>query len=616
MKYKYSHIINLCVFFVFLLCLSNLNAQDLFNDQMDEALPNTPGGANFAESSRAYSFLQAPNKKLNKKKKRNVRRRPVLDPTKIYQEGWLSISSSIYRNTRKFPPIQFSDGSEIVIQVDSKNFRQNALYDKNTKKTGIPGPSYFWFRLSGRHLYYSLNQNDINVLDNIYISSISYALALDSYSKKAKCFFLKDIRRTRYVLCAPTLLLRNKWICQVQKALGQPQDPLCKAIKKGKKGGKNGKPGSGPSEIAGGDEKIIEKTVTQPLIIIPQPSKQCNEKWDYSNKGRDWECNCAEGKQQSPINLPPPNKAIASAVKPVFEYEEFDPISPADMKDGLVKSGKPIKIRYLNNAIRIYHPNMGKAITLDGAVYIAEEIVFHTPAEHTINGIRYDMEMQIIHRGVTSGDIAKSVILSVLFKKKAGIYNKFIDKLDIFNLPNPAEPYRDITDSLFIPYAFLESSQPDIQLMNPFSFYTYSGSETQPPCAERTIVYVASRPINIGSITIEMFKEAIKTPDTYNAQGEKVKAMFPAHNFRAPQPLNGRAVFHYDHLQYCGPSITNAALGIGLRDKKRRRPGEGGHFEKKISNVVDYFYVNGEAPSGMPGAYVVSKKEAVHGLDI
>jgi hypothetical protein len=112
-----------------------------------------------------------------------------------------------------------------------------------------------------------------------------------------------------------------------------------------------------------------------------------------------------------------------------------------------------------------------------------------------------------------------------------------------------------------------------------------------------------------------MFKEAIKTPDVINDAGESVKAMFPAYNFRAIQPLHGRAVFHYDHLAYCGPSVTNAALGLGFRDKKRRRHTQG-HYEKKITAVKEYFYVNGETPSGMPGAYVVSPTEASHGLDI
>jgi len=228
------------------------------------------------------------------------------------------------------------------------------------------------------------------------------------------------------------------------------------------------------------------------------------------------------------------------------------------------------------------------------------------------------MEMQIIHKGVTAGDIAKTVILSILFKKKAGVFNKFIDKLNIFNLPNPNEPYRDITQSLFIPYAFLDASDPDIELMNPFSFYTYSGSETQPPCAERTVVYVTSKPINIGSVAIEMFREAIKTPDSINDEGETVSPMFPPENNRAIQPQNGRAIFFYDHLAFCGPSALTLnkrkkpQIGFSDVDSKRRDVRKG-HYEKRESSAVEYYYVNGETPSGLPGAYVVSPQEALSG---
>ena len=50
---------------------------------------------------------------------------------------------------------------------------------------------------------------------------------------------------------------------------------------------------------------------------------------------------------------------------------------------------------------------MGKIVTLDGAIYVAEEIVFHTPSEHTIQGKRFPLEVQIIHYGQSKGDIAK-----------------------------------------------------------------------------------------------------------------------------------------------------------------------------------------------------------------
>ena len=613
MKCKINNV-NLIIFFFAILCLQIVLSQD-YNNNNDENLPETPGAVSFAKNSRSFAFMQmrknSPKKpNVNKKplkKKRKFKRRPTLDYGKIFKEGWLSIASSVFKNTRLFPPIRLADGSEFIIKINHMNNRINSLYEKKDKH-GPPGKIFFWFRLSGRHLYYSLKNDDINVLDNIYISSITVAFPLGSASKKNKCFYLKDIRKIKFEACAQTIEERNKWICLIQKNLGQPTDPVCRTNKKSSK--KISKGQVGVKENIGDDDKIIEKTITQPVIIIPQPSNQCNEKWDYSSKGKDWECLCEEGKEQAPIDLPPVEKAIASAVKPVFEYEVFDPISLADFKDGLVKSGKPIRIHYLNHSLRIFHPNMGRAITLDGAVYYAQEIIFHSPAEHTIDGVRHDMEMQIIHRGVTNGDIAKSIILSLLFKKKAGVNNKFLDKLDIFNLPSPTEPYRDISESLYIPYAFLESSQPDVQLMTPFSFYTYSGSETQPPCTERTIMYVTSKPISIGSVTIEMFKEAIKLPDIISQDGEVVSPMFPSQNYRATQKLNGRAIFHYDHLAYCGPNATNSALGIGLRDKKRRRPEEG-HYEKKVSTIKEYFYVNNETPSGLPGAYLVSPKEAL-----
>ena len=597
MKYKYyKNIVSLTIFTLIILCVQFVSTSEHSSpSDFLENLPNTPGASNFARSS--FSFIQKDKKKNMKKKKKNFRRRPRLDAAKIYLESWLTISSTSFRNTRLYPLMQNGNGPQLVIDVDKHNFRINSEYEKGTRSKS-PGKNYFWFRLSGRHIYYSNNEKTINILDNIYIDKISATFAVNG-KNKLKCFYFKDSRRVKYKVCSKDVNLRNKWVCQIQKNVGQPQDPMCgaKKIKKVETG----------KETIPASDNIIERTITQPLIIIPRPSKMCNEKWDYANKGREWECQCRDGNEQSPINLPLHQKAISSSIKPIFEYEQFDPISTSNFKDGLVKAGQPIKIRFLNHSIRLFHPNMGKVITLDGAVYIAEEIVFHTPSEHTIKGERFDMEMQVIHRGVTTGDIAKTVILSLLFKKKAGYYNKFMDSLDVYNLPNPAEPFRDITESLFIPYAFLDSKSPDMPIMNPFSFYTYSGSETQPPCAERTILYITSKPIYLGSVALEMFKEAIKVQEIENESGEKVTPMFVPDNNRLQQKLNGRAIFHYDHLANCGPAATNAAIGLGNRNRKR---GKRGHYEKKISTITEYNYVSGEKPSGMPGAFVVSRDEA------
>jgi hypothetical protein len=36
-----------------------------------------------------------------------------------------------------------------------------------------------------------------------------------------------------------------------------------------------------------------------------------------------------------------------------------------------------------------------------------------------------------------------------------------------------------------------------------------------------------------------------------------------------------------------------------------------GHYEKVVKSNTEYFYVDGNDPSGLPGAYVVSKSEAL-----
>ena len=76
----------------------------------------------------------------------------------------------------------------------------------------------------------------------------------------------------------------------------------------------------------------------------------------------------------------------------------------------MYKEGENLKIKYEDNSIRIKAPSFGKVVTLDGGVYQATEIIFNTPANHQLNGIIYDMEMQVVHKGISQGDIAKNVI--------------------------------------------------------------------------------------------------------------------------------------------------------------------------------------------------------------
>ena len=581
-----------------------------------------------------FNFKQIPQKKKTKKnvkskkgRKFRIRRRQTFkDPIQVISEGWLKISSPMFKHPGKFPPILLPDGEELQIRANEKNFRINEAHDPiESTKDAPPSELYFWFRLSGKNLYYSQTKTDMNVLGNLAFANILNTKRVEGNSSEKNCFRLIDRANRKWKLCAETKDLKRKWVCQLMTMLGFTKVRDCqKAKRKINKRKKKSDPNSpnDPAKDDGTDgtnkrkPTVLTRKVTTPIILIPLPSKDCNESWDYGNKGADWECECKEGKEQSPINLPSKDQAIISPIKPIFTFNEVRPKSKKTTSSGQFKSTKILTIKHKDQALRINHKYFGKTVTLDGGLYTAEEIVFHTPSEHQIDGKTYDMEMQVIHYGKSKGDIAKQVILCFLFQSKAGVYNKFIDDLDFFNLPNANTKRKPLLNSLFIPKIFYNADQQGTPLLKPFSFYTYQGSLTQPPCTQRSIVYVAAKPIKLGTSAIQLFQEAIRVPDKITSTGDIITSELPNENNRNIQPLNGRAVFYYDHKKFCGDTkkiekrTGFKIFGPGAAGKRRKRQIKG-HYEKVLKKMNEYFYVNGPLPSGLPGAYVVSSKEAI-----
>jgi carbonic anhydrase len=511
------------------------------------------------------------------------------ESTTTVLSGWLRIFSATYKNQKLFPEISLPNYSKKTIQLDEEtNFRIN---DKFATDADYFKRYQFYFRLSNKNLYYSNDESSLNVLDSLPVKRIK---AVEDFPlnnpEDALCFQIKDTEKiSDWKLCAMDLKTVKQWGCMIKNLIGQI-DQSCKER---------------VEEIP--EPTIINQTITQPILLIPQPSRQCNENWNYFKKGSDWECDCAEGKEQSPIDLPKASEAIPSPVKPIFQYEETGPKEVIKTPEGEEKS-ETYKMEYSENMIQINSlltgdpqtGGFGKLITLDGSIYKATKIVFHTPSEHTIDGRQFAMEMQIIHNGMTKGDLAKSVVLSVLFNQKAGVYNRFIDSLDFFNLPKVTSNVVDLKSSVYIPKVLFESDSDDITVMKPVSFYTYQGSISFPPCNEKTINYVLSKPIDLSTTTIQLFKEAIRIPDYKDSYGNILINKEKAENNRATQPLNGRSVFYYDNVKYCGPEPEKT-----VRINKVE-----GHFEKVSNKITQYIYVNSDSPSGMPNSFVVDENEA------
>lgn len=45
--------------------------------------------------------------------------------------------------------------------------------------------------------------------------------------------------------------------------------------------------------------------------------------------------------------------------------------------------------------------NLGRLSDVDGTIYQVSEIQFHTPAEHTLGGKTFDLEVQVIHKAIS-----------------------------------------------------------------------------------------------------------------------------------------------------------------------------------------------------------------------
>ena len=540
--------------------------------------------SNQASLGNLFEFLRAPQKEEKKEEpakeeEKTSSNETIVDLTKPsgVLEDWLSIASSTFGNKRRYPDIALSNGNVVNIQQGEGHKRINENF-KKAKKSGARTQYDFYTKMKSKYLFYSTDKDDINIIDSIYVKKIQ------NINNNDLCFNIESSSEDNFVLCGKDKATKLKWLCSIQQLLNDPMNPECPLPKTV----------SNDTAVNTTSTVKVRKNLKQ-MIIIPTPSPHCNENWNYLKHGEDWECQCKEGQEQSPIDLPIIEKSGPIKEAPFFNYFYLKPSNDSMTRMLYEPNGGYLKI--VNNM-----KSFGKVVFTNGAVYEAKEILIHTPSEHTINGKYYDMEVQIIHYGVSKGDIDKQVSLSFLFKSKPGVLNKFFEKLDYYNLPNPIDQSKFINNELFIPHLLDLNDDDDSISMKSFSFYQYNGSLSLPPCTERTTVLVASEPIEMSSTTIALFKEALRVPDTINENGQVFLGdLEEKFSNRAIQQLNGREVKYYNHLKYGCPEFIQ---------KKKLKKRIQGHYEKRTVDSTEYFYVNGNKTSGIPGALVVPEKEA------
>lgn len=194
--------------------------------------------------------------------------------------------------------------------------------------------------------------------------------------------------------------------------------------------------------------------------------------------------------------------------------------SPVDISSPAVDATlSPLNLSYYNSTIHLF--NNGKTVvfnydadskmTLNGVDYALTQFHFHTASEHTMNGDRAPLEMQIVHRD-SSGNLA---YVAVLFEEGAenAFLNAFINDL-------PTQP-----DSAFTSYATTINAWNALPADK--SYYTYAGSLTTPPCSETVTWFVMKNPVTASAAQIDALHSILHD------------------NYRPAQELNGRIIREY-----------------------------------------------------------------------
>ncbi len=136
----------------------------------------------------------------------------------------------------------------------------------------------------------------------------------------------------------------------------------------------------------------------------------------------------------------------------------------------------------------------GSTFTFGDKTYSLKQFHFHTPSEHTIDGIHMPMEMHMVHQS----DDESLAVISVLFKEGTQVNENFATI--IANLPDSKGESKHITDTQL---------ELNVHIPEDIHAYHYKGSLTTPPCSENVQWMVLRNMVELTPEEIEAFSSRI-----------------------------------------------------------------------------------------------------------
>ena len=212
------------------------------------------------------------------------------------------------------------------------------------------------------------------------------------------------------------------------------------------------------------------------------------EHWGEFEEGKQ----CGIGKFQSPINIS--QSKFKKDLSPIlFNYGSGE---IEDIED----NGHSLQFDFKS----------GSSITYNKKVYSLVQFHAHEESEHTVDRVRYPLELHFVHKA-NDGSV---LVIGVLVKE--GDINSYFEKLEVFK---SLKGFEKIDTSIkFNPENLYPKNK---------SYFTYLGSLTTPPCTENVTWIIFKNPITMT-----------------NEEIDEIKYHLPKTNNRPLQPLNGRSIFN------------------------------------------------------------------------
>uniref|UniRef100_A0A8C3BEK6 Carbonic anhydrase n=1 Tax=Cairina moschata TaxID=8855 RepID=A0A8C3BEK6_CAIMO len=233
----------------------------------------------------------------------------------------------------------------------------------------------------------------------------------------------------------------------------------------------------------------------------------------------------ANGERQSPIAISSKSARYDASLKPLsFSYD-------AGTAKSIVNNGHSFNVEFDDSSDK----SVLQGGALDG-VYRLVQFHIHwgscegQGSEHTVDGVKYDAELHIVHWNVKYGKFAEAVkhpdgLAVVGIFMKVGNAKPEIQKVvDALNSIQTKGKQASFTN--FDPTGLLPACR---------DYWTYPGSLTTPPLLECVIWHVLKEPITVSAEQMCKLRGLC-----FNAENEPVCHMVD--NWRPCQPLKSREV--------------------------------------------------------------------------